>query len=161
MPVVRRRQPVCAALSLLGALALGALAISACGGDDQPDLSAFCERLEAAFGPEGTLASDYSGDPSAAEAVVGELEAIRRVAPLEIEPSLAVINETARLIIGAFDNPENSGLDAEQLRESETAATDLARFSIEHCGLDLDWERPVVFVDADRIPGEVQLDVEG
>ena len=161
MQVVRRRQPTAAARALLGALALGVLAFGACGGGDQPDLSAFCERLEAAYGPEGTLASDYSDDPSAAEAVVGELEAIRRVAPLEIEPSLAVVKEISRLIISAFDNPEKSGLDAELLEESEIAAADLARFSIEHCGLDLDWERPVVFVDPDRVTGEVQLNVRG
>ena len=160
--MVRRRQPTAAALALLlGALALASLALSACGGDDQPDLSAFCERLETAYGPEGALAADYSDDPSAGEAVVEELEAIRRVAPLEIEPSLAVISETSRLIVAAFDNPEDSGLDAEQLKASGEAAAVLAGFSAQHCGLDLEWERPVVFIDPDRIPGQVQLDVQG
>ncbi|WP_420619350.1 hypothetical protein [Candidatus Poriferisocius sp.] len=143
---------------VLGALMLG---LSACGDDDQPDLSAFCQKLETAFGPEGALASDYSDDPSAAAAVVDELEAIRRVAPLEIEPSLATINATASLIIEAFDNPEDLTLEAEQLQQSETAAVELARYSIEHCGLRLDWESPVVFVDPDKIPGEVRLDVRG
>ncbi len=137
------------------------LGLSACGDDDQPDLSAFCQKLETAFGPEGALASDYSDDPSAAEAVVDELEAIRRVAPLEIEPSLATINATASLIIEAFDNPEDLTLDAEQLQQSETASVELARYSAEHCGLRLDWESPVVFVDPDKIPGEVRLDVRG
>ncbi len=137
------------------------LGLSACGDDDQPDLSAFCQKLETAFGPEGALASDYSDDPSAATAVVDELEAIRRVAPLEIEPSLATINATASLIIEAFDNPEDLTLEAEQLQQSETAAVELARYSAEHCGLRLDWESPVVFVDPDKIPGEVRLDVRG
>lgn len=137
------------------------LGLSACGDDDQPDLSAFCQKLETAFGPEGALASDYSDDPSAAAAVVDELEAIRRVAPLEIEPSLATINATASLIIEAFDNPEDLTLEAEQLQQSETAAVELARYSTEHCGLRLDWESPVVFVDPDKIPGEVRLDVRG
>lgn len=137
------------------------LGLSACGDDDQPDLSAFCQKLETAFGPEGALASDYSDDPSAAAGVVDELEAIRRVAPLEIEPSLATINATASLIIEAFDNPEDLTLEAEQLQQSETAAVELARYSAEHCGLRLDWESPVVFVDPDKIPGEVRLDVRG
>lgn len=152
-----RRRPIAAVL-VLGALMLG---LSACGDDDQPDLSAFCQKLETAFGPEGALASDYSDDPSTAAAVVDELEAIRRVAPLEIEPSLATINATASLIIEAFDNPEDLTLEAEQLQQSETAAVELARYSIEHCGLRLDWESPVVFVDPDKIPGEVRLDVRG
>ncbi len=137
------------------------LGLSACGDDDQPDLSVFCQKLETAFGSEGALASDYSDDPSTAAAVVDELEAIRRVAPLEIEPSLATINATASLIIEAFDNPEDLTLDAEQLQQSETAAVELARYSAEHCDLRLDWESPVVFVDPDKIPGEVRLDVRG
>ena len=162
MPGAPRRGPTAAVLAtVLGVLALGA---SACGNDDQPDLSVFCQKLETAFGSEGTLASDYSDDPSAAEAVVGELEAIRRVAPLEIEPSLATINVTASLIIEAFDNPEGSTLDAEQLQQSEAAAAELDRYSAQHCGLRLDWKSPVVFADpdsADRIPGEVSLNVPG
>ena len=161
MPVVRRRPRVAIGLSLLGVLSFGALAMSACGGEDQPDLSVFCQRLETAFGPEGALSSDYSDDRSGAVAVIDELEVIRRVAPLEIERSLAVVNETSRLIIAAIDDPVNSELDAEKLRESETAAIELAEFSAEHCDLALDWDRPVVFVDPDRIPGEVQLDVRG
>ena len=161
MPVVRRRPRVAIGLSLLGVLSLGAVAMGACGGEDQPDLSVFCQRLETAFGPEGALSSDYSDDRSGAVAVIDELEAIRRVAPLEIEPSLAVVNETSRLIIAAIDDPVNSELDAEKLRESETAAIELAEFSAEHCDLALYWDRPVVFVDPDRIPGEVQLDVRG
>ena len=151
------RQPTAAALALL----LGALALTACGNGDQPSLEAFCQRLEAAFGPEGALAADYSDDPSAAEAVVGELEAIRQVSPLEIEPSLAAINATASLIIAALSGTESTGLDAEQIEESALAAAELARYSAEHCGLELDWESPAAFVDPDRIPGEVKLDVRG
>ncbi|MCY3578034.1 MAG: hypothetical protein OXH53_12035 [bacterium] len=154
-----RQRPTAAVLALvLGILVLG---FGACGDDDQPDLSAFCQKLKTAFGPEGTLASDYSDEPSAATAVVGELEDIRQVAPLEIEPSLAIISATASLIIEAFDNPEGSTLDAEQLKQSETAATELARYSARHCGLRLEWDSPVVFVDPDKIPGEVRLDVQG
>lgn len=160
--MVCRRQPTAAALALLlGALALATVALSACGNDDQPDLSVFCERLETAFGPEGALASDYSDEPSGAQAVIDELESIQQVAPLEIEPSLAVISETASLIIGVFSSTESSELNAAQLEASGTAAAELARYSSEHCGLELDWESPVVFVDPDRIPGEVRLDVRG
>ena len=156
------RQPTAAALAqLLGVLALAALALSACGADDQPDLSVFCERLETAFGPDGALASDYSDEPSEAEAVMDEMESIQQVAPLEIEPSLAVISVTASLIIGAFAGTESADLDAAQLEASGTAAAELARYSLEHCGLELYWESPVVFVDPDRIPGEVRLDVRG
>ena len=61
-----RRRPIVAVL-VLGALMLG---LSACGDDDQPDLSVFCQKLETAFGSEGALASDYSDDPSTAAAVV-------------------------------------------------------------------------------------------
>ena len=154
-----RRRPTAAVLAMI--LGAFALSLSACGNDDQPDLSVFCQKLETAFGPEGTLASDYSDDPRAAEAVVDELEAIRRVAPLEIEPSLAVISATSSLIIEAFDNPQDSTLEAEQLKRSETAASELAAYSARHCGLRLDWESPVVFVDPDKIPGEVRLDVRG
>lgn len=160
--MVRRRQPTAAALVwLVAPWALAALVFSSCGSDDQPDISVFCERLEIAFGSEGALAADYSDDPSAAEAVVDELEAVRRVAPLEVEPSLVIVNETARLIIAAFSSTESTGLDAEHLEESAKAAADLASYSAEHCGLALDWESPVVFVDPDRIPGEVKLDVRG
>ena len=156
------RPPTAAALALLlGALALAALALSACGDDDQPSLATFCQRLEAAFGPEGALAADYSDDPSGAQAVIDELGSINRVAPLEIESSLAVIIDTASLIIGVFSGEERAGLNAAQLEASGTAAAELARYSAEHCGLALDWESPVVFVDPDRIPGEVRLDVRG
>ena len=140
---------------------LAALALSACGNDDQPSLETFCGRLETAFGPEGTLAADYSDDPSGAHAVVDELESIQRVAPLEIESSLAVIINTASLIIGVFSGEESAGLDAEQLEASGTAAAELARYAAAHCGLELDWDNPVVFVDPDKIPGEVRLDVRG
>ena len=159
------QQPTAATLALLiGASLLGALGVSACGGGDQPDLSVFCERLETAFGPEGTLAADYSDDPSGAEAVIDELASIQRVAPLEIEPSLAVIFDTSSLVITAFSGTEAAGLDAEQLAASGEAAAELNRYSIEQCGLELDWDSPVVFIDpdrADRIPGEVNLNVPG
>lgn len=156
------RQPTAAALALvLGALTLAALALSACGNDDQPSLDAFCGRLETAFGPEGALAGDYSDNPSGAQAVVDELESIHRVAPLEIESSLAVIIDTASLIVGVFSGEESAGLDAAQLEASGMAAAELARYAAEHCGLELDWDSPVVFVDPDRIPGEVRLDVRG
>ena len=140
---------------------LAALVLNACGDDNQPSLESFCERLETAFGPEGALAADYSNDPSGAQAVVDELESIRRVAPLEIESSLAVIIDTASLIIGVFSGEESAGLDAEQLEASGTAAAELARYASDHCGLDLAWDSPVVFVDPDKIPGEVRLDVRG
>lgn len=157
-----RRQPTAAALALtLGFLALAAIALGACGDDDQPSLDAFCERLEFAYGPEGALASDYSDDPSGSQAVIDELEAIRQVAPLEMEPSLVTIIDIARLIIAAIDNPEDSRLSAEQLSQSAIAAAELARYSADRCGLALDWESPAVFVDPDRIPGEVDLDVRG
>ncbi|MCY3888879.1 MAG: hypothetical protein OXG50_03160 [bacterium] len=156
------RQPTAAALALvLGALMLVALALSACGNDDQPSLETFCGRLETAFSPEGALAADYSDDPSGAQAVIDELESIQRVAPLEVESSLAVIIDTASLIIGVFSGEESAGLDAAQLEESGTASAELGRYAAEHCGLDLDWDSPVVFVDPDRIPGEVRLDVRG
>ena len=149
----------------MGALAILALAAGACGNDDQPDLALFCERLETAFGPEGSLTSDYSDDPSAAKVIIDDLEAVRSASPLEIEPSLALIIETSILIIGAFKNPEDSGLDSEQatdqLLESGIAAAELASYSTEHCDLDLDWESPVVFVEPDRITGEVDLNVPG
>ncbi len=160
--MVCRRQPTAAALALLlGALAFAAAGLSACGDDDQPSLATFCERLETAFGPEGALASDYSDEPSGAQAVIDELESIQQVAPLEIEPSLAVISETASLIIGVFSSTEGTELDAARLEASGTAAAELARYSSEHCGLELNWESPVVFVDTDRILGEVRLDVRG
>ncbi|MCY4194843.1 MAG: hypothetical protein OXF04_11245, partial [bacterium] len=70
------RQPVVTALVLaLGALAFTAAALSACGGDEQPSLEAFCQRLETAFGPQGALNADYSEDPGGAQAVIEELEA--------------------------------------------------------------------------------------
>ena len=156
------RQPTAVALALtLGTLTLAAVALSACGNDDQPSLETFCERLETAFGPEGALAADYSDDPSGAVAVVEELEALRRVSPLEVEPSLVVINDTARIIIGVVSGEEDTSLDADKLEESGTASAELARYAAEHCGLDLDWKSPVVFVDPDKIPGEVRLDVQG
>ena len=166
MDKVGRRQPVAVALTLALALVLFASTLVACGGDDQPDLAAFCEKLGVAFGPEGALASDYSDDPGAATAVVEELESLRQVAPLEIEPSLAVINETVGLVVAAFGDSEGTGLGALQEMEDEItaygeAAGELARFSSSQCALELDWERPVIVLDADRITGEVQLDVAG
>ena len=148
------------------ALLLGALALAACGNDDQPDLSAFCEKLETAFGPEGALASDYSDDPGAAVAVVEELEDVRRVAPLEIEPSLNVVNDMVSRVVAAFDDSEGAGLGVFQELETEVdayseAAAELAHFSISQCGLELNWQRPVFVLDADRITDEVQLDVAG
>ena len=161
-----RHQSAAALSLLLRALLLGALALTACGNNDQPNLEAFCQRLEIAFGPEGALAADYSDDPSGAEAVVDELEAVRQVSPLEIEPSLATITETASLIIAISSSTEatgsnNTGLNAEQLEESAAASAELARYSAEHCGLKLDWESPAVFFDPDKIPGEVSLDILG
>ena len=166
MGKVGRRQPVAVALTLALILLLGASTLAACGSDDQPDLAAFCEKLGIAFGPEGALASDYSDDPGAATAVVEELEALRQVAPLEIEPSLAVINETVGLVVAAFDDSEGAGLGALPEMEDEIAAyskaaSELARFSSSQCTLELDWQRPVIVLDADRITGEVQLDVAG
>ena len=156
------RKPTAAALVLLiGALMLAASALTACGDDGQPDLGAFCERLAAAYGPEGALAADYSDDPSGAEAVVDELESIQRVAPLEVEPSLAVIIDTTRRIIGVFSGAEGAVLDAAQLEASGTASAELSRYAAAQCNLDLRWESPVVFVDPDKIPGEVRLDVRG
>lgn len=140
---------------------LVALVLNGCGDDYQPSLETFCGRLETAFGPEGTLAADYSDDPSGAQAVIDELESIQRVAPLEIESSLAVIIDTATLIVEVFSGEESAGLDAAQLEASGTAAAELARYAADQCGLDLDWDSPVVFIDPDKIPGEVRLDVRG
>ncbi len=161
MSPARSRPPATAVLALVGALALWSLALTSCGGGGQPSIGAFCERLETAFEPEGALAADYSSDPGAAEAVIRELESIRRVAPLEIEPSLAVVNETAGIIIAIASGDRSGALDAELLRQSEDAATRLARYSAGQCGLELDWQSPAVLVDPDRIPGEVDLNVPG
>ena len=162
MPAVPRQQPTAVALALLlGASMLGAFGLGACGGGAQPDLTAFCDRLTTAYGPGGALAADYSEDPSGAEAVVNELEAIHRVAPLEVEPSLAVIIDTTRRIIGVFSGAEGAVLDAAQLEDSGTASAELSRYAAAQCNLDLRWESPVVFVDPDKISGEVRLDVRG
>lgn len=161
MSPARGRVPEVSALALAGALALWSVALAACGGGGQPSIGAFCERLEAAFGPEGALAADYSSDPGAAEAVVRELESIRRVAPLEIEPSLAVVNETAGIIIATASGARSGAIDVELLRQSEDAATRLARYSAGQCGLDLDWQSPAVPVEPDKISGEVDLNIPG
>ncbi len=156
------RQPTAAALApTLGILALAAVVLSACGGGDQPSVEAFCQRLQTAFGPQGALAADYSDNPSGAQAVIDELEQVRRVAPLGIESPLTVIIETADLVIGVFSGQGGAGPGAAQLEASGTAAAELNRYSSEHCGLALDWHRPFVPADPDRIPGEVRLDVQG
>jgi len=146
--------------ALLG-LVLAVLGPTACGGGSQPSLTAFCEQLENAFGPQGALAADYSADPELARAVVDELGSIRKVAPLEIETAMATIIETTDLIIDAFTEPAGTVIDPNQLEKSETAATQLAEYSMSNCGFSLEWSNPTVFVEPDRLPGEVNLEVPG
>ena len=164
MPVVRRQLPI-GAVPLL-AVALIVWAIGACGSGDQPNLAAFCEKLSVASGPEGALASLAPNDPDAAEVAAKELDSLHRAAPLEIKPSLAVINNTVGLVLTALGSSEAAAQNSLQEMNSEMAAyseaaTELARFAAEHCGLDLNPETPAVVFDADRITGEVRLDVAG
>ena len=164
MPVVRRRLPIAAVLVL--AVAPIVVAIGACGGGDQSDLASFCEKLRVASGPEGALASLAPTDPDAAEVAAEELDNLHRAAPLEIKPSLAVINDTVGLVLTALSGSDTAGQDSLQKMDSEMAAyseaaTELARFAAEHCGLDLNPETPAIVFDTDRITGEVRLDVAG
>ena len=164
MPVVRRRLPIAAVLLI--AVAPFVLAIGACGGEERSDLAAFCEKLRVASGPEGALASLAPNDPDAAEVAAEELTSLHRAAPLEIKPSLAVINNTVGLVLTALSDSEVAGQDSLQKMESEMtayteAAIEVARFAADHCGLDLNPETPATILDADRIIGEVQLDVVG
>lgn len=164
MPVVRRHLPIAAAL--LVAVAPLVMAIGACGGGEQSDLAAFCEKLGVASGPEGALDSLAPNDPDAVEVASEELDSLHRAAPLEIKPSLAVINDTVGLVLTALSGSEAAGQESLQKMDSEMAAyseaaTELARFAAEHCGLDLNPDTPVVVFDADRITGEVRLDVAG
>ena len=134
------------------------MAIGACGGGDQSDLAAFCEKLRVASGPEGALASLAPTDPDAAEVAAEELDNLHRAAPLEIKPSLAVINDTVGLVLTALSSSDNAGQDSLQKMDSEMAAyseaaTELARFAAEHCGLDLNPETPAIVFDTDRITG--------
>ncbi len=160
------RQPVAAVLApLLVAIALG-VAIGGCGGGDQPDLAAFCEKLGVASGPEGKLASLAPNDPDAAAVAAKELEGLRRIAPLEIKPSLTTINDTVGLVLVAFNRPEGDGQQTLQNLESEMAAyaeaaVELADFADEHCGLRLNPDVPTPIIDLDRITDEVELDVRG
>ena len=168
MRMVRRRLPVAAALLLTVAACV--LAMGACGGGGQPDVPAFCEKLRVASGPEGALASLVPNDPDAAEVAAEELDSLHRAAPLEIKSSLAVINDTVGLVLAAFASSERVGQESLQKMESEMAAyaeaaTELARFADEHCGLELNPENPATILNPDfnpdRIAGEVQLDVAG
>ena len=164
MPVARRRLPIAAVLLL--AVAPLAFAIGACGGEEQSDLVAFCEKLRVASGPEGALASLAPNDPDAAEVAAEELDSLHRAAPLEIKPSLAVINDTVDLVLTALSGAEAAAQDSLQKMDSEMAAyseaaTKLSRFAAEHCGLDLNPETPAIIFDEDRITGEVRLDVAG
>ena len=164
MPVVRRRLPIAAVLLLVVAPIV--VAIGACRGGEQFDLAAFCEKLGVASGSEGALASLAPKDPDAAEVAAEELDSLHRAAPLEIKPSLAVIKETVGLVLTALSGSEASGQESLQKMDSEMAAyskaaTELARFAAEHCGLDLNPATPVVVFDEDRITGEVRLDVAG
>ncbi len=167
MRVVRRRLPIVAVLlPAVAAFVLAVAAIGACGGENQPDLSAFCEKLRVASGPEGALASLAPNDPDAAEVAAEELDSLHRAAPLEVKPSLAVINSTVGLVLTALSGSEVAGQDSLQKMKGEMAAyseaaIELARFAADHCGLDLNPETPAIIFDADRITGEVQLDVAG
>lgn len=157
---MRKLQP--AALVLL----LAALALGACGGGPKADLATFCEKLGVAFGPEGAIASLPPNGTGSAEAVTDEMDALSQVAPLEIEPSLAVVKDTVSLLITAFSSPDETGQETLQGMRSEMAAYEeaageLALFSANHCDLALDWESPALAIDTNRITGEVQLDVEG
>ncbi len=168
MQAVRRRLPIAAALLL--AVAACVVAIGACRGGNQPGLAAFCEKLRVASGPEGALASLVPNDPDAAEVAAEELDGLQQAAPLEIKPSLGVINDTVGRVLSAFGSSEVAGQDSLQEMEYEMAAyveaaTELARFAAEHCGLELNPEDPAPILNPDlnpdRIVGEVQLDVAG
>ncbi len=152
--MARRRLPIGAVL--LPAIAALLLAGAACGGGDQIELSAFCEKLSAAAAPEGALASLTPSDPDAAEVAAEELDRLHRAAPLEIKPSLAVVNDTVSLVLAAFSDSEVSGQDSLQRMDAEMsayaeAATELARFAADHCGLELNPETPSIVFDSDRI----------
>ena len=168
MPVVRRRLPIAAALLMVVAACV--LAVGACGDGSQPDLSAFCEKLRVASGPEGALASLVPNDPDAAEVAAEELDSLHQAAPLEIKSSLTVINDTVVLVLATFGSSEVVGQESLQKMEGEMAAyaeaaTELARFADEQCDLELNPERPATILhpdfNPDRIAGEVQLDVAG
>lgn len=168
MAVVRRQLPVAAVLLL--AVAAAALAIGACGGGSQPDLAAFCEKLRVASGPEGALASLVPNDPDAAEVAAEELDNLHKAAPLEVRSSLAVINSTVGLVLAAFSNSEVAAQETLQKMEGEMAAyaeaaTELAQFAADNCGLELNPETPTTILNPDfnpnRIVGEVQLGVAG
>ena len=168
MRVVRHPLPAAAVLVLV--VAASVLAIGACGGGNQPDLVAFCEKLRVASGPEGALASLVPNDPDAAEVAAEELDSLHQAAPLEIRSSLAVINDTVGLVLATFSNSEVAGQESLQKMESEMAAyaeaaTELAQFAADHCGLELNPETPATIfapdLNPDRIAGEVQLDVAG
>ncbi|MYC57447.1 MAG: hypothetical protein F4X48_02485 [Acidimicrobiia bacterium] len=147
-------------LALLGLTGL-TMGLLGCGNGEQPSLDAFCERLETAFGPQGALADDYSNNAARTQAVMDELESIRRVAPLEIEPSLAVVHEAVGLIIASFNDPSGTQIDSQKLQNSEMAAAQLNRYSVQNCDLELRWENPVLLLNPDRIPGEISLEVRG
>ncbi len=148
-------------LAATAVLLCASLGIAACSNNDQPSIEAFCSRLETAFGPQGALSADYSEDPNSAQAVVDELEDIRRVAPLEVEPSLVIINNMANQIVAAFGDPNTTAIDPQHLQESGLAAAELSNYSTQNCGLDLDWNNPVVLEEPNRIPGEINLEVPG
>ncbi|WP_419919866.1 hypothetical protein [Candidatus Poriferisocius sp.] len=159
------RKPVATSLVTLLAAAAVLSAMGACGGD-QPDLAAFCQKLGAASGPEGALASLAPNDPNAAEVAAKELEDLRRIAPLEIRPSLTTINATMGLVLAAFEDPDGNSRQSLQRMENEMAAyteaaSKLDGFAADHCGLELNPAIPAPTINPDRITEEVELNVKG
>ena len=122
-----------------------ALAVSAgaCSSEPERSVRALCEQLTLAQGLDEALATvDATGLVAASTA----LERAADVAPLDIEPQVAVIADTTAVLVATVDTAGGDRRDALQealrAREAEAAAVTaageaVATWSAANCGLDL------------------------
>lgn len=108
---------------LVGALATaGVLALAGCGGDDESDLQAFCDKAQEVEEAGQSLGALQGGDVEAAQQALEETSAqvqeAADLAPDEIQPDVETVAE-------ALSDLNDEVADAESPQDLLSAATEL------------------------------------
>jgi hypothetical protein len=132
-------------LSLIGSIAAAALALAGCGGDDEDDITAFCDKVDeirSAPDPFATLSGgDIEGAKQALEDAQGQFDEVAEVAPEEIQSE---VDEAQQF----FDDFVERAQDAESPEDLLSVATEfqgeaedfqeasatLEEYTTENCG---------------------------
>jgi hypothetical protein len=137
-------------LKLLGSIAaVGVIALAGCGGDDESDITAFCDKvkeLEAAPSPfEGVAQGDIEGTKDAIEEAQGLLAEVAAVAPAEIQDDVdqaeAFFADFVEAIQDANSPKDLLAVSEEfqtQAQDYQAASERLNTYTEENCDINVD-----------------------